>query len=130
MREAEAKLDELEVAVAVVSFDAGPLAENYVKHSGLRWPLLIDAERKLYAAYGMERADNWHLYRPSVIWQHLKLLLKGRRLGRPGSDVHQLGGDVLVDPSGTVRMHYISRDPADRPSVDSILDTVRGAESE
>jgi peroxiredoxin len=128
--EAETELGELDVSVAVVTFDAGPLAENYVKQSGLSWPLLVDPDRELYAAYGIERAGNWKLYRPSVIWEHIKLLLKGRRLGRPGRDVHQLGGDVLIDPAGTVRMHYVSQDPADRPSVESILDTVRTAETE
>ena len=34
-------------------------------------------------------------------------------------------GDVLIDPAGVVRLHHASRGPADRPTVESILQVVR-----
>jgi alkyl hydroperoxide reductase subunit AhpC len=130
LREAEAEFGALNVAVAVVTFDAGPLTRAYLEQTGLSWPLLIDHERKLYDAYGMLRARNWDLFRPSMIWHYLKLLAKGRRLRRPGSDVYQLGGDVLVDPAGMVRLHHVSHNPADRPAVESILNAIRAESPE
>jgi len=44
-----------------------------------------------------------------------------------GADVRQLGGDVLVDPEGTVRFHHIGSGPAARPPVFELLDVVRSA---
>lgn len=125
MREKQAWLTSQNVSVAVVTFDSGPMIDAYVLQSGLEWPLLVDPDRALYRAYGMLRGRAWHLYGPPAIWVYLKLLAKGRRLRRPGSDVTQLGGDVLVDPGGTVRFHHVGSGPADRPSVESMVDIVR-----
>jgi hypothetical protein len=63
------------------------------------------------------------------MWVYLKLLLSGRKLRAPSGDPRQLGGDVLVDPTGTVRLHHVGRGPADRPSVDTLLDAVRASDA-
>jgi hypothetical protein len=55
----------------------------------------------------------------------MKLLLRGRKVRRPSGDVYQLGGDVLIDPSGIVRLHHVGSGPADRPTVHSLLQAVR-----
>ena len=106
--------------VCVVTFDYGPLAAAYVRETRLEWPLLIDNHRTLYKTYRMERGSWWNIYGPASIWVYLKLLGRGRRLQPLGSDVHQLGGDVLIDPQGVVRVHYIGSGPADRPSMMSM----------
>jgi hypothetical protein len=65
---------------------------------------------------------------PAHLWPaYIKLLLRGRKLHLPSADIHQLGGDVLIDPAGIVRWRHVSSDPADRPSVESILEIVRRA---
>jgi hypothetical protein len=43
------------------------------------------------------------------------------------ADTSQLGGDVLVDPAGTVRFLHIGSGPADRPSVAEILQARQSA---
>ena len=73
----------------------------------------------------MEKASHWTLYSPTSIWHYLSLIMRGRRLQKPGSDWHQLGGDVLVDPEGILRMYFVSTSPHDRPTVAAILDVVR-----
>ena len=110
--------------VAVVTFEVGPLAMAYVRQTGLSWPLLVDSERSLYHAYGMERGRWWDLAGPAAWWAYLKLFARGRRLRAPGSDVKQLGGDVLIDPEGVVRFHHIGSGPADRPAVKDLLKPV------
>lgn len=115
----------MNVATAVVTFEADPLARAYVKETNLTWPLLLDQDRELYHAYGMLRGNWWNLYGPAPIWAYLKLLFAGRRLVRPGTDVTQLGGDVLIDPTSIVRLHHVGNGPADRPPVESILAVVR-----
>ena len=126
MREKKARLDELEVKVVVVTFDVDWMARAYVEQTQLPWPLLIDHDRNLYRSYGMDRAGWWSIYGPASIWNYLKLIfLRGRRIEKPGSDYRQLGGDVLIAPDGTVRLHFVSRSPHDRPTVESILAYVK-----
>ncbi len=124
MRQHDQWLVERDVAVCVVTFDADFMARAYIQETGLEWPLLVDAERSLYRGYGMERGSVWDIYGPSAIGVYLKLMLRGRSLRSPGRDVHQLGGDVLIDPEGLVRLHHVGAGPADRPEAGEILDLI------
>jgi peroxiredoxin len=121
LRQHEQTLRQREIEVCVVTFDAGPMAEAYVRETALPWPLLRDETRQLYRSYQMDRADWWAIYGPASIWHYLRLLFQGRRLQRPGSDWRQLGGDVLIDPTGVIRLHFVSSSPHDRPTIESIL---------
>lgn len=113
------------MAVVVVTFESGAIAQNYSRKTRLPWPVLIDKSRKLYAAYGMERGRWWDIWGPASWWGYLRLIFRGRRLHRPTGDIHQLGGDVLIDPTGIVRLRHVGRGPIDRPSVDSLLVVVQ-----
>lgn len=97
------------------------MAKAYVRQTGLTWPLLVDSERELYQAYGFGKASWWKLIRPSAIFRYLLNILRGTRPGKPGKDVQQLGGDVLIDPAGKVRLVHRSEHPHDRPSPESLL---------
>ncbi len=97
----------------------------YVKATKLKWPLLLDSEQKLYTSYGMSRGSWWDIYNPVSVWNYLQLILRGKLPGKPGRDWRQLGGDVLIDPVGIVRLHHVSDNPHDRPSVETILEAVR-----
>ncbi len=108
----------------MVTFDGDFMALAYVRETQLKWPLLLDETQALYTAYGMTRAHWWALYGPSAIWKYLVLIFSGTRPGKPGKDWRQLGGDILIDPAGIVRMHHKSTGPHDRPSVDMILRVV------
>ena len=127
MREREDELETLGIRVAVVTFEAGPLAQAYVRDSRLSWPLLVDRSRSLYAAFGMNRGRWWHIFGPAAWWAYVKLLARGRRLQPTTGDIAQLGGDVLIDPQGIVRLHHVGLGPADRPAVESLLSVVRAA---
>ena len=129
MRHYEIALAEQGVQVKVVTFDADFMALAYIKETKLAWPLLLDREKALYQAYGMLRGTWWAIYNPVSIFGYLKLILRGRRPGRPGRDWRQLGGDIIIDPNGVVRLHHISADPHDRPTVESLLELVKSARS-
>ena len=115
----------LNVRIVVVTFEAQPVATEYVRRTGLPWPLLIDRERTLYHAYGMGRGSWWNILGPSSWMVYFKLLLRSGKLERPTGDTRQLGGDVTIDPKGVVRLYHVGSGPADRPPVDRILDIVR-----
>ena len=115
------------IAVLVITFEAGPLALAYVKEADMRWPLLVDESRALYATYGMHRGRWRDILGWSSWWAYAKLLLRIRQLRRSSGDLRQLGGDVLIDPDGIIRLHHVGIGPAVRPSVSSVLDVVRVA---
>ena len=108
-----------------MTFDADAMARAYVADTELTWPLLIDEDRTLYAAYGMLHARFLDIWGPQTIVAYLRAIIAGMRPAAPGRDVNQRGGDVLVDPQGIVRLHHVGRGPADRPSVEALLDVVR-----
>jgi hypothetical protein len=130
LRQRENELDELGMAVVVVTFQSGYFERAYVQETGLQWPLLVDESRELYRAYGMERGRFWDIFGPKSLALYVKLVLHGRRPRAAVGDPRQLGGDVLVDPSGIVQLHHVGAGPADRPSVDAILNVVRRGEGE
>ena len=119
-------MEELGVKVYVVTFDSQEIARAYAQRNQLDWPLVVDTERMLYREFGMGRASWWTLLKPPTIWKYFTLWLRGAKPQKVGSDVHQLGGDVLVDPDGEVRLVHVSRGPHDRPGVGSLLAIVRG----
>jgi alkyl hydroperoxide reductase subunit AhpC len=125
LRQSANEFAEAGVQVAIVTFDADFMATAYVKQTGLQWPLLIDHERKLYRAWHFDRATWWDIYGPVSVWNYLKLIARGRKIAKPGEDWLQLGGNVLIDPKGIVRMHHRSKTPHDRPGVQEILSVVK-----
>lgn len=127
MRQQQPSLDALGVAVVVVTFQGAAFASAYVRETGVSWPILLDEQLNLYTAYGMERGRWWHVFGPEAWWIYARLLWRGRKLRAPTGDPQQLGGDVLIDPRGIVRLHHVGRGPADRPAVSAILECVRSA---
>lgn len=101
------------------------MAQLYVKDTDWPWPLLVDEDRTLYRAYGMESAKLWDLMGPAAMWKYIKLMARGNLPKRPTGDIYQRGGDVLIDPEGMVRVHHVGSGPADRPEVSDLLDAVR-----
>lgn len=125
LRQRESELTAEDIRVKVVSFDGDIMADAYRSQTNLEWPLLRDVDRSLYQAYGFTRGSWWDIYGPQSIWKYLKLIFSGRRPGKPGKDWRQLGGDVLIDSAGIVRLHFVSENPHDRPSVDEILEVAK-----
>ena len=126
LRHQQERLASFGVDTKLVSFDDDFLARAYVETTRLDWPLLLDNDRSLYSAYGMESGNWWNLYSPLSIFKYLWLIARGRRPGKPGSDWRQLGGDVLIDPLGIVRLHHVSANPHDRPSLEQIFGVLEG----
>lgn len=105
----------------IITFERPELAAQYARQTQLPWPILPDTQQTLYQAYGMHQASWSQLLSPATWGTYLRLMVRGRMPHRPTGDVHQLGGDVLVDPQGIVRHVHISQDPADRPSIPGLL---------
>jgi len=119
------QVERLGLEIVVVTFEARERAEEYVRETGLRWPLLLDRRRVLYSAYGMGRGRWSAIWGPPTWWAYIRLIGWGHRLRRPTGDIRQLGGDVRVDPAARVALHHVGKGPADRPAVAALFERVR-----
>ncbi len=113
--------------VAVVSFAEVSILKRYANDLRLQFPLLSDPERTAYKAYGLLKGSVWSIFGPKTFWQYVRLMSRGRRFRGIQADPLQLGGDFVIDGEGIVRFAYRSEDPADRPSVERLLEAVRKA---
>ena len=125
MREQEDAFARRNAAIAVVTFAHDYFARQYVAETGLAWPLLIDADRVVYSAYGMLAASFWDVWGPATWRAYFRALRRGERPPPSAGDIYQRGGDVLIDPAGIVRLHHVGKGPADRPPVEAILEKIR-----
>ena len=108
----------------LLSFGQERQAGNWIQETKAPFPLLLDKERSVYRAYGLERSfvKSWH---PRIMLHYLALLFKGRKLHPIQGDPNQLGGDFIVDARGIVRFSHYSEDPSDRPSFQRILEAIK-----
>jgi alkyl hydroperoxide reductase subunit AhpC len=121
LRDHKAVFSKRNLNFAVITFENEYSARMYVEETCLSWPLLIDENRETYRNYGMLSASFGDVWGPKTWWVYLKEILKGQKLKKSPGDIFQRGGDVLIDPTGIVRLHHISTGPADRPTVEMIL---------
>ncbi len=107
--------------VLAICFDTLERAERYAREHAVPCPLLVDPERRVYRAYGLERGAWWRFLLPKVALRYGLLLKRGAAPTRPEADPLQLGGDFVVDPEGRLALVHPSKDPTDRPAVATLL---------
>ena len=111
--------------ILAICFDPLERAERYARDQELGFPLLVDPERRVYGAYGLEQGAVWRFLLPQVTFGYLRLMVGGgRRIQRPHEDPLQLGGDFVVDPEGRLALVHPCQDPSDRPPVAQLLAAV------
>jgi peroxiredoxin len=116
-------LDELEgtnTLVLIITFGSMLGAQTWLKETCSPFRMLLDPERKVYQAYGLERSFLWS-WNLRTLLTYAKLLASGRKWRGIQGDSAQLGGDFIVDSRGKVRLAYRSHDPTDRPPVEDLL---------
>lgn len=87
--------------------------------------VLLDRERKVYQAYGLERS-RFRSRNLRTILTYARMKRAGwKSQGSGGDDTSQLGGDFIIDSKGVIKLAYRSYDPTDRPSVEYLLNELR-----
>ena len=114
------ELEQLNADVLVISFSEAYWAQGWLEETGSPFPLLLDPDRQVYQAYGLERS-RLRSWGPRTLWYYLRKKLAGHELPAIQGDPHQLGGDFIVDADGLIRLAYLSHDPTDRPPVADLL---------
>lgn len=116
---------QLNTRVLIISFGTLPAVQAWLKETCATFEVLLDREREVYKAYGLERSF-WRSRNLKTIWK----VATHRLAGRPayeshGDDTTQLGGDFIIDQNGILQMAYRSHDPTDRPSAQYLLEFLR-----
>ncbi|NIL98052.1 MAG: redoxin domain-containing protein [Planctomycetales bacterium] len=125
LRQAADRVESLGLAVVAVTFESQAHALRYVAQTQWPWPMLVDEDRRLYHAYGMQ-PGSWHKILGPASWAaYARLIVRGHLPRPPTGDTQQLGGDVVIDPHGTVRLQHVGQGPADRLPIDELLGLVR-----
>ena len=116
----QGELERLNVKVLILSFGTLPAAQAWLEETCSPFELLLDPERRVYEAYGLERSAlrSWNV---RTLWRYIQLLASGRRWRGIQGDSAQLGADLVLDSNGVVRLAHYSHDPIDRPAVDGLL---------
>lgn len=119
------EFSQLDTRVLIISFGTLPAVQAWLKETCTTFDVLLDREREVYNAYGLERSF-WRSRNLKTIWK----VATHRLAGRPSyhshrDDTTQLGGDFIIDQNGILQMAYRSHDPTDRPSAKYLLEFLR-----
>ncbi len=119
------EFSQLDTRVLIISFGTLPAVQAWLKETCTTFDVLLDRQREVYRAYGLERSF-WRSRNLKTIWK----VATHRLTGRPSYDSHgddttQLGGDFIVDQNGILQMAYRSNTPTDRPTAQYLLGYLR-----
>jgi len=125
----QGELEHLNTDVLIVSFGTQVLAHAWLQETCSPFRLLLDSERAVYRAYGLERSF-WHSWNLRTMWRYVRLMAAGREWRGIQGDSTQLGGDFIIAKDGILQLAYRSHDPTDRPSVATLLTILGQLEKE
>jgi peroxiredoxin len=119
------EFDRRGVAIVVISFAEPERLAPYQEHHHWPFVMLADPKRIAYQAFALKRLSWFRVFSPSTLWLYLRLLREGKKLQSYGKDdYYQAGGDFLIDREGNILFAHRSQDPADRPSIEKLLEAI------
>ena len=88
--------------------------------------MLLDKDREVYTAFGLKISLSkvW-MINSLVYYADQKLAGKKLIAVLDDDDPHQLGGDFIVNSKGKLVMVYPSKDFADRPTIEYLLNSAK-----
>ena len=102
-------------------------AAHYQRRFAPEVEILADESRESYKAMGFPRASATQLVGPKSLTKGLVRGATGVGVGRVIGDAQQLGGTIIVSPSGEILWSYFMRDASDTPSIDDLLEALKEA---
>jgi hypothetical protein len=101
-------------------------AADFRRRQKIELPVLADDERATYKAVGAKVGSLGELVGPKVVAKGLLTTarirkLQGRTIGHPA----QLGGAILVAPSGEIPWSHMAKDASDNAPPEEILGAIR-----
>lgn len=127
--EKQNELRKLNTSVIIISFGTLPAVQQWLKDTCPSFTVLLDRDRIVYNAYGLERSK-LRSKSPRTLWLYFTRWLQRQKFHDSyGDDTSQLGGDFIVNKDGIIKFAYPSHDPTDRPTVEKLLEVLRTIKS-
>jgi peroxiredoxin len=124
LREHVDAIREFGAEVLVVGNGQPEAAAHFRERFELDFPVYTDPSRRVFELLGFRRNLGGSAH-PAVLLAALRARLRGIRQGKTEGDPWQLGGVLIVEPSGEVRFRYASRFAGDHPNMDEVLRQLR-----
>jgi len=125
LREQTPRLNDLNAAVLVISFESPAALRRFHWFRDLPFLVVSDQSRRLYTSFGLRSRPLLRLFDRETMKTYARELLRGRLPPWPRADLRQLGGDVVLNRAGDVVFLHRSATPADRPSMETLLQVLR-----
>lgn len=127
------RLDELaeNTIVVLATFTSAENLVSYVAKTDLDIPVLMDAHRDAYRAFGLGRGSVARVWGPKMVRRYLEIFASDgfTKPERATEDTLQLGGDFVIDSDGNLAYGFWSEGPDDRPTVDALIAATLAAAS-
>jgi predicted ATP-dependent endonuclease of OLD family len=96
-------------------------AQSFREDTGIKFPLLIDADRQAYRAMELKKASLLHLFRKDNSEARKRAQAGGHKQTKLGKDPMQLGGSFVFAPGNVDRFVHISETFGDSAKPEAIL---------
>jgi peroxiredoxin len=111
--------------IVVVSFVESSKLRDYQERRRWPFPVLADPDRKAYRIFALPKLKLWRIFSPSTLKFYRQQIRRGMKRERyDGADIFQSGGDFLLDRDGKILYAHRSKEPADRPTVGTLLQQI------
>ena len=125
MRDREDEFRKAGVRVAAIGLGDATYARAFREETGIGFPLLVDDERKAYAAAGLKQASILHLLYRENATARARAKAGGHRQRKLGKNPFQLGGSFVFVPGDVDRFAHVSRTFGDNASPADLLAAAR-----
>lgn len=121
MRQQYGKIQHAGGEVIVVSFEDAQGVHKLINAHKLPFVFLLDPKKEVYCLYGMIYREKGAVVTYRTMLDYLKLRWAGYPKQQRGKNIRQMGGDVIIDKEGLIRLIYQSQFPEDRPNVGEMI---------
>ena len=121
MRAHAAEFEARGAKLAAIGLGDPVYAAAFRDETGIRFPLLIDAERKAYQAAGLRSANIFHLLRRDNAVARKRAQAAGHRQHKLGENPFQLGASFVFGPGNVDRYAHVSETFGDNAPIEELL---------
>jgi peroxiredoxin len=121
------RIEQSGLAIAVIMQGTPETMVDYAKEYAPGLLCLLDPERQVYQAYGLERGNLFQTFLNPKVWAAVnKSSKKGYKVEPPppGQDAMQMAGIFIISKEGRIELPYYFDHIADHPSIGLLLDGV------
>ena len=121
MREHQKEFEEKGGKLAAVGLGDQNYARIFREETGIKFPLLVDEQRRAYRAVGLRKANLLHLLRGDNAKARRRARAAGHSQLRVGQNPFQLGGSFVFGPGNVDFYTHISETFGDNASPEALL---------